>query len=126
MTTLDRLLLLARMEAACRQTRSHLGLIERQIARRAESLTITDRAKVRCHGRGRSTWNRLDERLYHDHVDRLSFERRVELDGLARKLVRQERAIADLKEAICHDTGSLPLARSASSPTSIAGSGAAA
>ena len=44
MTPLDRLLLLARMEAACRATRSHLGLLERQIARRAESLTITDRA----------------------------------------------------------------------------------
>ena len=82
MTTLDRLLLLARMEAACRQTRSHLDLIERQIARRAESLTITDRAKARCHGRGRTTWSRRDERLYHEHVDRLSFERRGEIDGL--------------------------------------------
>ena len=70
------------MEAACRATRSHLGLLERQIARRAESLTITDRAKARCHGRGRTTWSRRDERLYHEHVDRLSFERRGEIDGL--------------------------------------------
>ena len=104
MTPQGRLLLLARMEAACRATRSHLGLLERQIARRAESLTITDRTKARSRGRGRATWNRRDEQLYHGHIDRLCFERRGEIDGLTRKLARQERAIAKLREVDRHDT----------------------
>ena len=97
MTSLERLLLLARMEAACRETRRHLGLIERQIARRAESRTITERRKARCHGRGRSTWTPVDERLFREHADRLAFERRGEIEALSRKLARQEQAITDLR-----------------------------
>ena len=97
MTSLERLLLLARMETACRETRRHLGLIERQIARRAESRTITDRRKVRYHGRGRSTWTPVDERLFREHADHLAFERRGEIEALSRKLARQEQAITDLR-----------------------------
>ncbi|MEA2968976.1 MAG: hypothetical protein QOE78_2237, partial [Alphaproteobacteria bacterium] len=40
-----RRVLLTRMEVAQAETQRHLGIIERQIAARAERLTITDRAK---------------------------------------------------------------------------------
>lgn len=49
---LQQRLLLARLEVAQSEARRHLRVIERQIAGRAERLTITDRAKRRQHGRG--------------------------------------------------------------------------
>jgi hypothetical protein len=64
----DRRLLLARMEVAQAETQRHLGVIERQIAARAERLTITDRAKRRQHGRSASSWTNADERLIQQHV----------------------------------------------------------
>lgn len=100
MSSLDRPLLLSRMETACRQTRRHLGLIERQIARRAERLAITERAKKRSHSRGTSTWTPADERLFLEHVDRLIFDRRCEIDAFARKLAQQERAIDDRRKGL--------------------------
>ncbi len=86
-----------RMEVAQAETQRHLGIIERQIAARAERLTITDRAKRRRHGRGASTWTNADERLFQEHVAKLTLARRGEIDALTRKLDRQEKAIAEFR-----------------------------
>ena len=91
----ERRVLLTRMEVAQAETQRHLGIIERQIAARAERLTITDRAKRRHQGRGASSWTNADERLFQEHVAKLTLVRRGEIDALTRKLDRQERAIAE-------------------------------
>ena len=90
--------LLWRMEEARRQTCRHLDLVERQIACRAERLTITQKAKRRSHRRGRANWTLSDEQMYRDHFDRLMFERRSEIGALSRKLARQDEAIAALSK----------------------------
>jgi hypothetical protein len=90
-------MLLTRMEIAQAETQRHLGIIERQIAARAERLTITDRAKRRQNGRGASTWTSADERLFQEHVLELTLARRAEIDALTRKLDRQDKAIADFR-----------------------------
>ena len=101
---MNRLLLLRRMETARRQTKAHLDLIERQIAARAERMTISAqaqaKAKARSHPRGRSRWTRSDDALFREYLDQLSFERRGEIDALTRKLSRQERAIAAVRVKI--------------------------
>lgn len=94
---LDRRRLLARMEAAQVETQRRLGVIERQIAARAERMTITDRAKRRPHGRSASSWTNADERLFQQHLAELALARRGEIDALTRKLDRQETAIAELR-----------------------------
>ena len=93
MSVSGRIALLSRMEAAHRQTKAHLELIERQISARAERMTTTAKAKARRHPRGGSRWTRSDETMFRACVDQLSFERRGEIDALSRKLMRQERAI---------------------------------
>lgn len=92
----ERRVLLACMEVAQAETQRHLGIIERQIAARAERLTITDRAKRRHHG-GASNWTNADERLFQEHVAELTLARRVEIDALTRKLERQDQAIAEFR-----------------------------
>ena len=92
-----RRVLLTRMEVAQAETQRHLGIIERQIAARAERLTITDRAKRRHHGRGASGWTNADERVLQEHVAKLTLARRGEIDALTRKLDRQEKAIAECR-----------------------------
>lgn len=94
---LDRRLLLTRMEAAQAETTRHLGLIERQIASRAQRLTNTDRAKRRQHGRSASSWTHADERLFQQHVAELALARCNEIDALTRKLDQQEMAIAEFR-----------------------------
>ncbi|MBB3303266.1 hypothetical protein FHT72_006929 [Rhizobium sp. BK077] len=91
--------LLSRMEAARRETCHHLDLVHRQIATRAERLAVTEKTKARnrTHKRSGSRWTRSDEVLFQDHVDRLAFERRGELEALTRKLKRQDRAITTLR-----------------------------
>ena len=96
----ERRVLLTRMEVAQAETQRHLGIIERQIAARAERLTITDRTKRRHHGRGASSWTNADERLFQEHVAKLTLARRGEIDALTRKLDRQEKAIAECRT--CH------------------------
>lgn len=97
---MTRLLLLRRMESARRQTKAHLDLIERQIAARAERMTISAKAKARTHPRGKSRWTRSDEALFREYLDQLCFERRGEIDALTRKLSRQERAIAAIRAKV--------------------------
>jgi hypothetical protein len=93
-------LLLVRMEAAHQLTQRQLDLIHRQIAMRTERLTVTDKAKARSHRRGRTNWTRSDEQMFHDHLDRLTFERRFEFDALSRKLTRQEYAIVLVRKKL--------------------------
>lgn len=80
------LAVLARMEVARRQTLGALTLIERQIARRAARKTLTAKTKRHpCRG-NRAGWTRADERRFHEHVERLSFERRANIEVLSRSL----------------------------------------
>ena len=97
MTMVNELMVLSRMEAARRQTRVHLDLVERQIEGRAERSTITARVKRRPFGRDGPAWTPGDERLFHEHLERLVFARRSEIEALSRKLARQDRAIAALR-----------------------------
>ncbi|MCK1494407.1 hypothetical protein IVB14_29355 [Bradyrhizobium sp. 180] len=85
------------MKAAQAETQRHLGVIERQIAARAERLTNTERAKRRQHRRTASSWTNADDRLFQQHVAELALARRGEIDALARKLDRQETAIAEFR-----------------------------
>lgn len=87
---------LARMEAARAETAHHLAIVDRQIAARAERMTVTSQAKSRqCrHRRSNSMWTRTDERIYQENLAAIRFERRGEIDALARKLARQAGAIA--------------------------------
>lgn len=96
----ERRVQLIRMEAARRETRQHLDLIHRQIAGRAGRLTVTEKAKARnrTHKRSGSRWSRSDEMLFQGYLERLTFERHHEIEALSRKLVRQDRAIAALRQ----------------------------
>lgn len=86
--------MLARMKRARAETERHLAIIEKQIAARAERMTVTGRVKSRQHGRSTSTWTPADERVFQDNNAALRFERRGEIDALSRKLARQAGAIA--------------------------------
>jgi hypothetical protein len=90
-------LTLARMEIAKAETQRHLGVIERQIAARAERMTVTERAKRRQHGRSASSWTNADERLFQQHLAELALARHGEIDALTHRLDRQETAIAELR-----------------------------
>ena len=91
--------LLARMEAARRQTHHHLDLVYRQIEARAERITTTQGVRaVRSDGRSRSRWTRSREALLRSSLERLEFERRGEIEPLIRTLARQEAAISAFRE----------------------------
>lgn len=99
MTTISPDLLLLRMQASRRETRHHLDLVLRQIAARAERVTVTQKAKSsgRTHKRSGSRWTPSDERLFQSHLQALEFRRRGEIEALSRKLARQDAAITVLK-----------------------------
>ena len=88
-------LTIARMEISKAETQRRLGVIERQIAARAERMRVTERAKRRRHGRSASSWTNADERLLQQHLAGLALARQGEIDALARTLDRQETAIAE-------------------------------
>ncbi len=94
MTIAKHIAMVARMEAARRETHAHLRLIERQIAARAERLMTTFRARSCDYRKSRSTWSQADEQLYQATLSELTFARYREVDGLSRKLARQDAAIA--------------------------------
>lgn len=97
MTAVTPGVLIVQMETAHRQNAQHLDLICQQIARRAERLTIAEKAKSRSGRRTGSRRTRADEQLYQHHVDRLTFERRGEIEALSRKLKRQEMALEEAR-----------------------------
>ncbi|MFH1557093.1 MAG: hypothetical protein B7Z15_14530 [Rhizobiales bacterium 32-66-8] len=61
----------------------HLARIERQIEHRAERRTITAKAKARASRPHQAGWTPADERLFREHVERLTFERRDEIEALS-------------------------------------------
>ncbi|ESZ03727.1 hypothetical protein NKH89_13470 [Mesorhizobium sp. M0923] len=63
----------------CRINCRHLKIIDRQILRAAERMTIRDRKKVRQCGRHASTWTPADERHYRDCIDTMFESRRTEV-----------------------------------------------
>ncbi|WP_025038359.1 hypothetical protein [Bradyrhizobium sp. DOA9] len=89
------------MKAAQAETQRRLGVIERQIAARAERMTSTERAKRRQNRRTASNWTNADERLFQQHVAELALARRKEIDALTRKLDRQETAHAEFRTRHC-------------------------
>ncbi|TCM76631.1 hypothetical protein [Rhizobium sp. BK068] len=97
--------LLATMEAARREIHQHLELLHRQMAGRAERLTVTRKAKSRSHRRGRSNWTPSDEELFREDLFRLTFERRGEIEALSRKLARQDQALAVIREKLGETVG---------------------
>lgn len=95
----DGAFLLARMEAARRQTRQHLDLVYRQIEARAERVATTQRGRaVRPYGRSRLRWTQSREALLRLNLERLEFERRGDIEPLIRTLARQESAISALRD----------------------------
>ena len=89
--------LLARMDAARRGTQHHLAVIERQVAKRAERMTITARAKRRRRRSSAGAWPGADERAYQGHLADLVLARLPEIDALTRKLARQDDALTALR-----------------------------
>ena len=82
---------LAKAIGARREIKRHLDCLTRQIAARAAGQATT--VKVRSRARRRSS-----PRLYHrELVDRLAFERWVELDTIACRLAMQEQVIGELQ-----------------------------
>ena len=93
------LALLARMEAAREQTRRHLARVERRVEITAERVTKQERPKRRRHsGRGTSMWSAADERAFQERLADLTLRAKPERDALARKLARQDAALAAFRE----------------------------
>jgi hypothetical protein len=57
---------------------------------------------------GKGIWTPLDERLYREKLAILRFERRAEIDALARTLARQSAAIGAFRLWPGHDQGAIP------------------
>ncbi|MFB9948924.1 hypothetical protein ACFFP0_08695 [Rhizobium puerariae] len=96
-TYAEQRVMLARMVRAREETRNHLAIVERQIEKRAERMTVTARVKTRQYGRSTSTWTPADERHYHEAAAALRFGRRGEIDALTRMLERQDAAIVTFR-----------------------------
>jgi hypothetical protein len=65
------------------EVRRQIARVERQIEYRAERKTNTAKAKARPSRRCRAGWTPADERLFREHVERLTFERRDEIEALS-------------------------------------------
>jgi hypothetical protein len=88
---------LARMEASRRETQHYLGVIERQIAKRAERMTITARMKRRRRRRSARAWTCVDECVYQARLADLTLARLPEIERLSRGLARQDAALARMR-----------------------------
>ena len=94
----DRRVQLCRMEAARRQTQRQLDIIQRQITRRMPALIPTLQPRRTSYRRGKPPDPRAFLERYRSNLAALTAERQPEIDALSRKLVRQDRAIAALRD----------------------------
>ncbi|GEO85968.1 MULTISPECIES: hypothetical protein [Alphaproteobacteria] len=91
-------MLLFRMEEARRQTQHQLDLIERRITRRMTALIPSLKPKRRVYRGGRPPDASAFLEQYRANLAAITAERQPEIDALSRKLARQDRAIALLRE----------------------------
>ncbi|MGX9394062.1 hypothetical protein ACWX0O_24455 (plasmid) [Nitrobacteraceae bacterium UC4449_H16] len=89
--------LLSRIADARRSTQRQLGVIERQIAKRAERMTITAQVKRRRRRRGARAWTSADERAYQAYLADLTLARHSEIAALTGKLAREDAALTALR-----------------------------
>jgi hypothetical protein len=88
---------LLRMEEARRQTQHRLEMIERQITRRLRATDPLINDRRREYPRRRSPDPKTWLQRYRASLAALTAERQPEIDALARKLARQDFAIAALR-----------------------------
>lgn len=91
---------LARMEEARRQTQRQLDLIERQITRRMTAVIPQLHPRRTAYRRGKAPEPGAFLERYRSNLAAITAERQPEIDALARKLARQDRAIASMHERI--------------------------
>ncbi|PZR94753.1 MAG: hypothetical protein DI537_06850 [Stutzerimonas stutzeri] len=89
---------LLRMEEARRQVQRQLDQIERQITRRMTALIPQLHPKRTVYRHGKPLDPRAFLERYRSNLAALTAERQPEIDALSRKLARQDRAIAALRE----------------------------
>lgn len=94
----DRRMQLLRMEEARRQTQHQLEIIERQIMRRMTALIPQLGRKQSGYRHGRPPEPSTFLERYRSNLAGITAERQPEIDALTRKLARQDRAIASLRE----------------------------
>ncbi|MQW86380.1 hypothetical protein [Sinorhizobium saheli] len=87
---------LLRMEAARRQTQHQLDLIDRQITRKMTALIPLIGRRQPGYRRGEPPQPGAFLERYRANLAALTAERQPEIDALARKLARQDAAIAAL------------------------------
>lgn len=90
--------LLSRMEEARRQTQHQLDLIDRQIIRRMTATIPHLHRRRRSYRRGRPPDPGASLTRYRANLAAITAERQQEIDALSRKLARQDRAMAALRE----------------------------
>ena len=90
--------LLSRMEEARRQTQHQLDLIDRQIIRRMTAVIPHPHPRRRSYRRGQPPEPGAFLARYRANLAAITAERQQEIDALSRKLARQDRAIAALRE----------------------------
>jgi len=90
----ERRALFDKMQAARAATAHELAVIRAQLAELAHSHAMRESASARQFGRHSTTWTGADERNYQAWLSALTAIRAPELRALARRLDRQERALA--------------------------------
>ncbi len=96
----DRRAQLLRMEEARRQTQHQLDIIDRQIVRRMTALIPTLKPKRAAYRGGKPPDAGAFLERYRANLAVITAERQPEIDALSRKLARQDRAIANLRERL--------------------------
>lgn len=95
--------MLSRMEEARRQTQRQLELIDRQITRRMTAILPQLARRQTGYRRGKAPDGRTLLECYRANLASLTAERQPEVDALARKLARQDAALAAFRDRL-HDT----------------------
>jgi hypothetical protein len=90
--------LLSRMEEARRQTQHQLDIIDRQIIRRMTATIPHLHRRRRSYRRGRPPEPCASLTRYRANLAAITAERQQEIDALSRKLAREDRVIAALRE----------------------------